>query len=66
MSNLDQEPKVVWTVSINRRLAERIVHLLPKDDMDIAPKKGSRSQLIEGLLKDWADRTAALQQKGSQ
>jgi hypothetical protein len=48
--------KVVWTVSINRTLAERIVRNLPRDDFDGGgPKKGSRSQLIEGLLKQWVD-----------
>lgn len=49
------ELKVVWTVSINRALAQRIVNNLPRDDFDGGPKKGSRSQLIEGLLKLWVD-----------
>lgn len=49
--------KVVWTLSINRKLAQRVQSLLPKDDLNGGPKKGSRSQLIEGLLKAWADKS---------
>ena len=63
MSTLDTDSertaKVVWTVTINRPLAERVVKNLPRDDYDLAPKKGSRSHLIEGLLKTWVDQMEA-------
>lgn len=57
--DVEKSAKVVWTVTVSRPLAERIVRNLPRDDFDIGPKKGSRSQLIEGLLKTWADQMEA-------
>jgi hypothetical protein len=58
-SDVEKTAKVVWTVTISRPLAERIVKNLPRDDYDLAPKKGSRSHLIEGLLKTWVDQMEA-------
>jgi len=56
MTDKSRPTKTVWTLSINRALAERVLRNLPRDDFDGAgPKKGSRSQLIEGLLKQWVD-----------
>lgn len=52
---MEKAARVVWTVTIDRSLAERIVRKLPRNDFDSAPKKGSRSNLIEGLLKNWVD-----------
>ena len=62
MTSLDVDKavtRITWTVTINRPLAERVVKNLPRDDFDLGPKKGSRSQLIEGLLKSWVDQMEA-------